>query len=224
MKKIGVYIALIAFAATASAQTRLQAQKSAKTNSEAKDLLEVVSSKVESYDNIVIAFEYTLRDPDANMNRETRGTISLKGEKYMLDLMGVKRLFDGKKIYTIAPEDEEITISTYDPENDSAFTPSKMLVFYKNGYRSQMDITQNVQGRTIQYVKLSPTAKDSEVKQILLGLDKQTKHIYTMIQKMKDGSQITIKINSFKTNQPLSESLFTFKEDKYEGYYINRLD
>src|SRR5699024_7484872 len=113
-------------------------------------------------------------------------------------------LFDGKKIYTIVPEDEEINISTYSKKNDEAITPSKMLTFYENGYAYKMDIVQNVHGRKIQYVKLSPIDKASEEKQILLGIDRQTKHIHNLIKTMKDGTQITIKINSFKTNLPLS--------------------
>jgi hypothetical protein len=35
----------------------------------------------------------------------------LKGNLYYLNFMGVTKIFDGKKTYTIVPEDEEITIS-----------------------------------------------------------------------------------------------------------------
>ena len=59
----------------------------------------------------------------------------------------------------------------------------------------------------------------------MLGIDGQTKHIYKMIQSDKEGMQFTVTINSFKTNQPLSKTLFTFDEDRYRnnGYYINVL-
>ncbi|HET8810156.1 MAG TPA: outer membrane lipoprotein carrier protein LolA [Flavobacteriaceae bacterium] len=223
MKNLGIYLLLMCFAFTAQAQSHLQAQKSTETN-KAKSLLNEVSSKVKSYDNIVIEFEYNLRNLEANIKQETRGKVSLKGDKYRLDLMGTTRLFDGKKIYTIIPEDEEINISTYSKENDQAITPSKMLTFYENGYTYEMDIVQNVHGRKIQYVKIVPIDKNSEVEQILLGIDKQTKHIHNLIKTLKDGTQITIKINSFKTNLPLSKTLFVFQESKYEDYYINRLD
>lgn len=205
------------------AQTHFQAKNTSKVT-EAKNLMEAVASKVRSYQNMEIAFEYTLRDPSANINQETRGTVSLKGDKYRMNLMGVTRIFDGKKIYTIVPEDEEVTISNYNPANSHSLSPSKMLLFYENGYDYKMDIVQNVRGRIVQYVKLTPTDKNSKIKQVLLGIDKQTKNIYNLIQLMNDGSQITIEINSFKTNQPLSDLLFTFREEKYRDYYINRLD
>lgn len=220
MKKSLVYLLLLCVAFGAQAQTHFSAKKA----DQATALLNTVSSKVKSYDNIVIEFEYTLRNPEANIKQETRGKVSLKGEKYRLDLMGTTRLFDGKKIYTIIPEDEEINISTYEKGNTNGFSPSEMLIFYQDGYHKEMDITQNVHGRTIQYVKLTPKDKNAEIKQILLGIDQQTKHIYNLIQLLKDGTQMTIKINSFKTNQPLSETLFVFQEENYNDYYINRLD
>ncbi|VVV01963.1 Outer-membrane lipoprotein carrier protein [Mesonia oceanica] len=196
----------------------------AQHSEKAKALLDDVSKKVKSYDNIEIEFSYVLENTAENIKQETRGDVALKDEKYRLNLMGTTRLFDGQKLYTIIPEDEEINISTYNPEDSNGITPSEMLTFYEDGYTYNWDIKQNVKGRKIQYVKLTPIDSDAEVKEILLGIDVQTKHIYNLIQKQDNGTKVTIKVNSFKTNQPLSENLFKFNEDKYQGYYINRLD
>lgn len=140
-------------------------------------------------------------------------------------MLGTTRIFDGKKIYTIVPEDEEVTISSYNPKDDKEITPSKMLTFYENGYNYKMDIVQNVKGRKIQYVKLMPIDSNAEIKNILLGIDVQTKHIYKLIQTDNQGTKYTLTVNSFKTNLPVSKTLFTFDEAKYkkDGYYINNL-
>ncbi|MHA6280268.1 LolA family protein [Salinimicrobium sp. CAU 1759] len=196
----------------------------AQSSKEAKQLLEEVSSKVESYDNIIIEFKYALENTAENVKHETRGDVSLEREKYLLNIMGTTRLFDGKKLYTIIPEDEEINISTYNPEDDQEITPSKMLTFYNDGYKSQLGPVQDLKGRKIQYVKLTPIDSKAEIKEIHLGIDKQTKHIYNLIQTQDNGTKITITVNSFKTNQPLPQSLFQFKESRYKDYYINRLD
>ena len=89
-----------------------------------------------------------------------------------------------------------------------------------------MDITQNVRGRKIQFVKLVPIDTNAEIKDILLGIDQQTKHIYKLIQTDDNGTRYTLTVNSFKTDQQLSSTLFTFDEAKYEdlGYYINKLN
>ena len=47
------------------------------------------------------------------------------------------------------------------------------------------------------------------------------KHIYNLIETGNNGSVTTLTVNCFKTNQPLSESLFTFDKSKYTDYYIN---
>ncbi len=196
----------------------------AQNSKPAEKLLNEVSTKVRSYDNMVIDFKYALDNSKENVHQETRGDVSIDGDKYVLNLMGTTQMFDGKKIYTIIPEDEEINISNYSEEDTNSITPSKMFTFYEDGYNYDMDIAQNVNGREIQYVKLTPKDTNAEIKNILLGIDKQTKNIYNLIQTQENGTKVTITVKSFKTNQPLAKNLFTFDEDRYSNYYINRLD
>lgn len=190
----------------------------------AKKLLDDVSSKIKGYKNVVIDFKYSVSNSKKNLNQESKGNVAIDGNKYLLNFMGVTRICDGKKVYNIVPEDEEITISKFDPNDEEGLTPSRMFTFFKTGYKYAWDIPQNVNGRKIQYVKLTPTDVKSAVKEIFIGVDSQTKHIYNLIQTDKDGTKITFTINSFKTNQPLSKNHFTFNESKYPNYYINRLD
>lgn len=213
MKKIIVLIVGILFVNFVQAQ-------------DMKSLLKEVSQKVKSYDNIEIAFKYNLSNAKEGVNQDTKGNVTLSGDNYLLNMLGTTRLFDGINIYTIVPEDEEVTISAYNADDDKEITPSSMLTFYEEGYTFEKDILQNVKGRKIQYVKLIPIDPNAEIKNILLGIDVQTKHIYRLIQIDTQGTKYTLTVNSFKTNQPLSKTMFTFDEEKYtkEGYYINRLD
>ena len=190
----------------------------------AKDLLDQVTTLVKGYDNIVIDFKYTLHNAKENINQDSKGNVTMKGNQYVLNFMGATKIFDGKKTYTIVPEDEEVTISAVNEKEDSAITPSKMLTFFNSGYKYSMDNVQDIKGRKIQYIKLVPTnAKDGR-KEILLGIDVQTKHIYNLIETGKKGTKTTLTVNSFKTNQPLSKNQFTFVASKYPNYYINKLD
>ena len=99
-----------------------------------------------------------------------------------------------------------------------------MLSFYEKGFTYKMDIIQNIKGRKVQYVKLTPIKSSSEIKYVLLGIDNETKHIYNLIEVGKNGTKTTLTVNSFKTNEALSKSLFTFDSSKYTDYYINKLD
>ncbi|MFS4469163.1 LolA family protein [Maribacter sp. 2210JD10-5] len=189
----------------------------------AKALLDEVYNKVKGYDNIFVDFKFDLKNTEAGINQETRGDVTLAGDKYLFNYLGSQQLFDGSKVYTIVPENEEVTIENPSDDGD-AMTPSKMLTFYQDGHNYAWDILQNVEGRKIQYVKLTPIDSDTEIKSRLLGIDVGTKHIYRLIETGKNGTVTTITVNSFKTDQPLSKTLFTFDEAKYEdeGYYIIR--
>ena len=196
---------------------------SAQNSQKAKALLDDVYSKVTNYENIYIDFKYTLENSEASTKSETRGNVTLKGDKYRANLFGSTQLYDGKKIYTIVPDNEEVTIEDKSNDKDTV-TPSKMLTFYRKGHTYTWDILQNVQGRKVQYIKLVPIDTHTEIKTILLGIDAETKHIYKLIETGNNGTKTTITVNSFKTNQPLSKSFFTFDQAKYKsnGYYIIR--
>ena len=191
---------------------------------DAKKLLDEVNTIAKSYDNISIDFKYVLVNTEENIKQEMRGDVILQGDKYVLNAFGITRIFDGKTLYNISPEDEEVTISSENTEDETTITPSKMLSFYKEGYNYQMDIVQSINGRKIQYVKLIPIDSNSEIKNVLLGIDVKTKHIYNLIEVGANNTKTTITVNSFKTNEPLSKTLFTFDEKKYKDYYINKLD
>ncbi|WP_232758575.1 outer membrane lipoprotein carrier protein LolA [Flavobacterium sp. ALD4] len=190
----------------------------------AKALLDQVTAKVRSYENIVIDFKYSLNNAKENINQDSKGNVTMKNNQYVLNFMGITKIFDGKKTYTIVPEDEEISISSFNEKDDSAITPSKMLTFFNSGYKYSTNILQDVRGRKIQYIKLIPTNSKDQRKEILLGIDVQTKHIYNLIEMGKNGTKTTLTVNSFKTNQPLSKNQFIFAESKYPNYYINKLD
>ena len=195
----------------------IQAQDSAK----AKALLDQVYNKVKSYENIFVDFKFELYNAEANVKQETRGDVTLKGEQYLLNYMGAQQLYDGKKVITIVPENEEVTIESQREESGTV-SPSKMLTFYKEGHRYAWDILQPAGGRKIQYVKLTPIDTNAEVTSILLGIDAETLHIAKLIETGRNGTKTTITVNSFKTNQTLPSSLFVFNEKKYKdlGYYI----
>jgi outer membrane lipoprotein-sorting protein len=213
MKKFIQITALLLFSFSIQAQDK-----------KAKDLLNQVTAIVKSYDNIVIDFKYSLHNSKENIHQDSKGNVTMKGNQYVLNFMGVTKIFDGKKSYTIVPEDEEVTISSVNENDDSAVTPSKMLTFFNSGYKYTMDILQDVKGRKIQYIKLVPLNAKDQRKEILLGIDVQTKHIYNLIETGKKGTKTTLTVNSFKTNQPLSKNQFTFVASKYSNYYINKLD
>ena len=181
----------------------------------AKALLDEVASKVESYTNIYLEFNHRIDNEDADVHQETLGNVTLKGEQYHLNYMGTEQIYDGKKTYLIIHEDEEVIIQKASNNNEETLTPSKMFSFYKNGFTYQMDALKNTKGIKLQYVKLIPIDSNSEIKNVMVGIDIKTKHIYNIIETGDNNTITTLEVRTFKTNQPISEKLFIFDEAMY---------
>jgi len=191
---------------------------------EAVKLLNKVSENIKSYDNIYINYTYTLFNLEEDINQINKGSFVTEDDKWKFVMLDVTRIFDGDKLYTIIPDDEEVTISTQNPDDESTITPNKMLYFYEEGYNFEMDIVQYVGRKKIQYVKLIPMDSDAEIKYILMGIDVEFNQIYKVIETGVNDTQTTIAIIDFEVNLPLEESLFVFDKEKYNNYYMNILD
>jgi outer membrane lipoprotein-sorting protein len=212
MKKYLLLILILAGLPTLTAQDNPKAVK----------LLKSVTDKLNGYKNIYAEFKYTLNNKKAGVKQETKGKVTIEGNKFYANYMGIDDIYDGQKRYQIIHENEEINISTHRDEDE--FTPHKIFTFYQKGYIKKMDIHQNIKGRIIQYVKLIPKNSNSPEKYILLGINLKTKNIHNAIIVEKNNSIINLDITKFQTNQVLPQKLFQFDKTKYPDYYINELD
>jgi outer membrane lipoprotein-sorting protein len=197
-------------------------------NSDTELLLNKVSENIKSYQNIYINYAYTLQNIEEDINQTNKGSFVTENEKWRFEMLGVTRIFDGNKLYSISPDDEEVTISSQDPEDETTITPNKMLYFYEDGYYFEMDKNKFVGNgqyrKKIQYVKLVPQDSEAEIKFILLGIDTEFNQIYEVIETGKNETVTTISIVDFEFNLPLDKNLFVFEKDKYQDYYMNVLD
>ena len=187
----------------------------------AKKLLDEVSKTISGFQNLTFDFTYVLENRQENIRQETKGSATISGDFYKLNFLGNEQLFDGEKTYTIIPENEEITISSLEDDNDFGINPSKLLVFYKEGYAFQWDIKQNVKNRIIQFIKLIPIEENKDLKYLLLGIDLKTKTIFRLIEITTSQTRTTLTLKNLKTNMTLKPDFFDFDVSKYPDYYIN---
>lgn len=191
------------------------------TSVEAKDLLEKASGKLDSYISFELEFSYVLNNRIEQINQESKGKVTVSGDRYKLNFLDAIQLFDGKTIYTIVPENEEITLIKPSDDEDFIFNPANLLSFYKEGYDYHWDISQKIKGKNIQFIKLMPTVDDSDIKSILVGIDTYENHIYRLIEVGLNGTITTLTINSMEINKKLSSDFFVFDPSDYPNYYIN---
>lgn len=188
---------------------------------QAKNLLDLVSKEMKSKKNIRFDFTYILENKKEQIRQEMEGNITLAGDQYKLSFLEAIQLFDGDKIYTIVPENEEITISYPEDEEDVSVNPSKLLTFYEKGYGYEWDIQQRVMGRNIQFIKLLPSEVSEEVKYLLLGIDVDRLQVYRLIEIGLNGTLTTLTLKSQEFNVSLPQDYFEFNAAEYPNYYIN---
>ncbi|MGB0367437.1 MAG: LolA family protein [Flavobacteriaceae bacterium] len=194
---------------------------SAQGYEQAKNLLDRVSKEMKSKKNIRFDFNYVLENKKEQIRQEMEGNVTLAGDQYKLSFLDAIQQFDGNKIYTIIPENEEITISYPEDEEDLSVSPSKLLTFYEEGYGYEWDIKQRVMGRNIQFIKLLPTETSEEVKYLLLGIDIDRLQVYRLIEVGLNQTLTTLTLKSQEFNITLPKDYFEFNAAEYPNYYIN---
>lgn len=201
--------------------------------SDAEMLLNKVSENIKGYNNVFINYEYRLNNDELDIDEKNAGSFVKEKDKWKFEFVGITRIFDGSKLFTISPEDEEVTVSSENPEEESTITPNKMLYFYEDGYTVTMDKIEYLKNRSnynsryrkkIQYVKLIPKDSDSEIKFILLGIDTEFNQIYEVVETGKNDTVTTITIIDFEFNIKINKDFFVFNDEKYKNYYMNILD
>ena len=200
---------------------------------QAEDLLNKVSKNIKAYESMYININHNLSNEEEDIDQTNKVSFVKKGDKYNVKWNDITFIYDGKKLYTINPDDEEVTVSTEDFDEESTITPNKILTFFEEGYEFKMDISQDItvvdyyEQRTrklLQYIKLIPIDSDSEIDFILLAIEKKNNRIYKSTEKGKNGTITTYTITSFEVDLPLNDDLFLFNKKDYKKYYINNID
>ena len=188
---------------------------------QAKYLLNQVSVEIKKQKNLRLEFQYVLENKEEQIKQETEGKVTLAGDQYKLNFLDVIQLFDGKKTYTIVPENEEITVSIPEEGEAISVNPSKLLSFYEEGYDYHWDISQRVMGRNIQFVKLIPSEENEDIQYLLLGIDVDKNSIYRLIEIGNNKTTTTLTIINQEENISLPEDYFEFNSSEYPNFYIN---
>ena len=93
----------------------------------AEKLLSKVSSKIDSAESYKIDFKYTLENKLEGISQDALGNVTIQGDNYLLNFMGITQICDSNSIYSIVPENEEVIISNIEEEENQTIKPSKSI-------------------------------------------------------------------------------------------------
>ena len=182
-----------------------------KVDSNAKNILDVVSAHYKSKNAIYFKFIY------ATAGKNEMGDFYASKDKYRLKIMGSEQIFDGNKIYSINEEEQEVTISKSNGGENVLF-PMSYLEAYKKNYNIIYVGKKNNQD----IIKLTPI-KNNKIKQVLLYINFTKKQIEKVEQYTANNAKTSIIISQYKENISVSSSVFSFNKNQYKNYFITEL-
>lgn len=184
----------------------------------AKAILDKLSAKTKSYTTIKAEFKYSIANKSEGINDSQTGAIELKGNNYHLSIQGQEILSNGKGVWTVIKESEEIQINDMpDEEEEDYISPNNIFTLYEDGFKYKFVKEEN----GTQIINLYPkAAEEKSFHRIALYINKAQHQISEVKVYGKDGSVFTYTITSFITNKAIPESRFTFNKTDYSNYEI----
>ncbi len=176
----------------------------------AKKILDEVSAKIKTFKAVTATFSLKSVSSKGTNNGVRVGSVSIKGQKYIMKQSKVEIICDGSKIYNY-DGNKTITVSGVD-DAGSTLSPQILLSdFYDKDYTYKLVSSAG----NFHQIELIPIDKRKNVKQINIFIDK-TKDFITKAKVIDKGNNVTeVTISNTNTSANLSDKVFQFNKDKY---------
>ncbi|MFI5220160.1 MAG: outer membrane lipoprotein carrier protein LolA [Bacteroidia bacterium] len=192
----------------------------AQKDSKADGILKSVSAKYKSFKSLTVAFNLTIENQKEKTKDKQTGNITIKGDKYKLDMNGQEVISDGKSIWTFLKEENEVQINDAAAKKEDAISPTTIFTIYEKGFRSKYIGEKKEGAKVIQQVELVPEDAKKPYFKIQLSINKTTKFIESAKILNKSGSHIFYIVEKFNADVPAPDNLFSFDTTKHPGVEV----
>lgn len=187
---------------------------------DAKAILDQLSQKANSYTSMKADFEYQMLNTKDDINDTQKGSIITQGEKYHLNIAGQEIISDGKTMWTVINEAEEVQINNVPEESemdDEYISPTKILTLWEKGFKYKYDQSTTLNGAAHHVINLYPQNPDGKsYHTIKLFINKSKVEMSKIIIKGKDGTDFIYTIKNFSTNESIPASTFSFNNPDFD--------
>lgn len=189
----------------------------AQEDAKAKAILDKLSAKTKAYKTIEATFQFTMINKTDELNETQEGNIMIKGDSYNLSISGQNVISDGKNMWTILKDAEEVQINELEEDDEDAISPNKIFTLYEEGFKYKYV----KEDKGFHIINLYPKdAAEKGYHRIALYINKAKNEISKVKVYGKDGTNTTYKIKSFSANTSIPDSKFSFDKAKYPKYEI----
>lgn len=183
-------------------------------------ILDQMSKKYQGLKTFNASFTYGVEGANTKLSQAYKGTVTVKGAKFKLNMAGQEIYNNGKDIYTYVKETNEVNVTEYNPASDSDFSPTKIYSIYKKGYKYIFKEEIKESGVAYEVIELSPLAAKSNVAKIQIKVAKVDKSVKSWKVWDKAGKRTVFKVDKFLGNVPATDALFSFDTKKHPGVEV----
>ena len=187
----------------------------------ARRILDEFSNRLNSFNSIRANFTLT----DINLREQTHesyeGKITLKGEKFRLNVLETETWFDGKTLWNYLADVSEVNISEPDPEDDIlSNNPFQLFSSYDEKFNVRYGGEKIEAGASFYEIDMIPKDLHLEYTRIRIRILKNNLDLLSAKYDKKDGNHYLVEISDFETNLNLPDSFFTFNISEYAGVEV----
>jgi outer membrane lipoprotein-sorting protein len=195
----------------------------AQVDAKAKKILDEVSAKTKTYTSITAEFTITIENKKNKTTDSQTGKITLKGNKYKLEVNNQTIISDSKTSWTILKDASEVQINTIESkEKETGINPSNIFTMHEKGFKYEfVKEEKQKNGAVYQIIKLYPEdVKKKNYHTAILTINKDKSQIVSIKILGKDGTDMTYFVKSFTTNTAIPETVFVFNDKNFPGYEV----
>lgn len=189
----------------------------AQNGTKAKQILNEVSEKTQSYNTISASFIFSMDNEEMEIHEKNEGFIQLKGQKYVVDLpdVGMKVYSDGETLWNYMEDGNQVTISNIEDNSSELMDPSSIFSIYEKGFESKYIGEKQNEGKTLYQIELYPDTNEHDVSKIVLFIDKSNMMINSAVLHGTDGNLYGIEVTQIDIDTDLPDNYFVFNTSNY---------
>lgn len=181
---------------------------------EALAVLDAMSNKYKQTEAFKATFNQQLTNKEAGLDESFSMEITVKGDKFVLDVADQKIFNNGSDVYTYSEELGEVTISSYDPE-EQEINLGNVYDLYKEGFKYAL-LSKMANG--VRVIELDPESRDKSYFKIRMNINAKDE-IESFIVFERTGNVYTYSIEGFEAIT-VADSFFTFDPSKFPGVEV----
>lgn len=161
-------------------------------------------------------FTFDLVNTKANVQQSQNGVLVASETKYHLDITSsnMEIYFNGTDLYTLAHDDEEITITKPDQDEEEGLSFTTYFENYKNDF--------HISGKDLKFgkyqIELKPKSAKADVKKIIIKFENYD--IKEITRHEKNGTISTVKVTH---SQNVNSAAFEPNMSNFSSYDVNDL-